>query len=116
MESSQIGTGYANLVVEASGTPEGLCLAGQAVRPRGTVVLKSTYSGSKELDLSSWVIDEITLVGSRCGPFTPALRLLEKSLVDPIPLIEARYPLSKGDRAFEQAQKPGVLKVLLHPS
>jgi threonine dehydrogenase-like Zn-dependent dehydrogenase len=116
MEPSQVSRGYADLVVEASGTPEGLDLARQAVRPRGTIVLKSTYPGAKELDLSSWVVDEISLVGSRCGPFTPALRLLEKSLVDPIPLVEARYPLDKGDRAFEHAQRPGTLKVLLHPA
>jgi threonine dehydrogenase-like Zn-dependent dehydrogenase len=115
MEPSQVSRGYADLVVEVSGTPAGLDLARQAVRSRGTIVLKSTYSGSKELDLSSWVVDEITLVGSRCGPFAPALRLLEKSLVDPLPLIEARYPLCQGDRAFEHAQKPGALKVLLHP-
>jgi threonine dehydrogenase-like Zn-dependent dehydrogenase len=115
IEPGQVSSGYADLVVEASGTPAGLDLARQAVRPRGTIVLKSTYSGSKDLDLSSWVVDEITLVGSRCGPFTPALRLLEKSLVNPIPLIEARYPLSKGDRAFEHAAKTGALKVLLHP-
>ncbi len=115
MEPTQVSRGYADLVVEASGTPAGLDLARQAVRPQGTIVLKSTYPGAKELDLSSWVVDEISLVGSRCGPFIPALRLLEKSLVDPIPLIEARYPLNKGDRAFEHANKPGALKVLLHP-
>jgi threonine dehydrogenase-like Zn-dependent dehydrogenase len=116
VDPSQVAERYADVVVEASGAPEAMDLARRAVRPGGTVVLKSTYRGSKELDLSSWVVDEITLVGSRCGPFTPALRLLDKSLVDPIPLIEARYPLGKGERAFEHAMRPGALKVLLHPS
>lgn len=116
VEPANVIERYADVVVEASGTPAGIDLARKAVRPGGTIVLKSTYKGSKELDLSSPVVDEITLVGSRCGPFPPALRLMDKSLVDPIPLIEARYPLSKGERAFEHAQKPGTLKVLLHPS
>lgn len=116
VDPAQVAERYADLVVEASGTPEAMDLARRAVRPAGTVVLKSTYRGSKQMDLSSFVVDEITLVGSRCGPFTPALRLLEKSRVDPLPLIEARYPLSKGERAFEHANKPGALKVLLHPS
>jgi len=61
-------------------------------------------------------VDEITLVGSRCGPFAPALGLLASGEVDPLPLVEARYPLSDGLRAFEHARRPGSLMVLLYPS
>lgn len=115
-DPAQVTRHYADVVVEASGTPEGFQLARQAVRPRGTIVLKSTYRGAAEVDLSALAVDEITLLGSRCGPFPAALRLLEKKLVDPIPLVEARYPLHQGQRAFDHARRPGALKVLLHPS
>jgi 2-desacetyl-2-hydroxyethyl bacteriochlorophyllide A dehydrogenase len=104
-----------DIVVEATGSPEGFALARQAVRPRGTIVLKSTYRGIVQVDFSSVVVDEVTLIGSRCGPFGPALRLLENKLVDPTPLISARYPLADGLAAFEEAARPGVLKVLLRP-
>lgn len=107
--------GRMDLVVEATGTPQGFALARQAVKPRGTIVLKSTYHGTGEFNLSSLVVDEITLVGSRCGPFEPALRLLEGKRVNPIPLIDGQYPLEQGLQAFEAASKPGGLKVLLKP-
>ena len=103
----------ADLVVECTGNAQGLKLARRAVRPRGTIVLKSTYHGTLELDLSRFVVDEITLVGSRCGPFAPALERLATGAVDPRPLIEARYPLSEAVAAFEHAAKPGTLKVLV---
>jgi threonine dehydrogenase-like Zn-dependent dehydrogenase len=103
----------ADLVVECSGQPEGLELARRAVRPRGTIVLKSTYHGALELDLSRFVVDEITLVGSRCGPFAPALAALASGAVDPRPLIAARYPLADAVAAFEQAARPGALKILV---
>jgi len=90
-----------------------LALTGRAVRPRGTLVLKSTYAGALTLDASAVVVQELTLVGSRCGPFAPALRLLEEQRVAVEPLIQARYALRDGLVAFEQAQRPGVLKVLL---
>jgi threonine dehydrogenase-like Zn-dependent dehydrogenase len=102
-----------DLVVEATGCPEGFHLARRAVKPGGTIVLKSTYRGEQKADFSALVVDEITIVGSRCGPFIPALRLLEKKKVDPIPLIEKRYPLSDGPAAFDHAAQPGVFKVLL---
>lgn len=102
-----------DLVVEATGSPAGFSLARSSVRPRGTLVLKSTFSGEVLLNLSPVVVDEITLVGSRCGPFGPALRLLEEGRIDPTPLIAARYPLEQALIAFEQAARPGVLKVLL---
>ena len=105
-----------DLVVEATGSPRGFALALQAVRPRGKIVLKSTYRGSLEVNVSSIVVNEITLVGSRCGPFASALRLLASGVVDPTPLIVSRYPLSKGLTAFEHASRPGVLKVLLEPT
>lgn len=105
----------ADLVVDTSGTPAGFELARRAVRPRGTLVIKSTYKGDLLVDMSRLVVDEITLVGSRCGPFAPALRLLAQNKVDPLPLISARYPLAQGMQAFEHAAQPGVLKVLLLP-
>ena len=84
-----------------------------ARRPRGTVVLKSTYHGSASLDVSRLVVNEVTLVGSRCGPFAKALDLLAAGSVDVASLVHARYPLADGLRAFEEAARPGVLKVLL---
>jgi threonine dehydrogenase-like Zn-dependent dehydrogenase len=103
----------ADLAVECTGQPEGLELARRAVRPRGTIVLKSTYHGTVEIDLSRFVVDEITLVGSRCGPFAPALAALASGAVDPRPLIEARYPLAEAVAAFEHAARPGALKILV---
>jgi threonine dehydrogenase-like Zn-dependent dehydrogenase len=106
--------GRFDVVVEASGSPAGFELARRAVRPRGTIVLKSTYAaGRLELDASSLVVDEVTIVGSRCGPFAPAMRLLERGAVDVAPLVEARYPLEEGAAAFEHAARPAALKVLL---
>jgi 2-desacetyl-2-hydroxyethyl bacteriochlorophyllide A dehydrogenase len=104
-----------DLVVEATGSPGGLALAKRAVRPCGTIVLKSTYKGSIEMDFSALVVDEIRLVGSRCGPFPAALRLLEQGLVDPLPLVDSRFPLQQGIEALRLAAKSGRLKVLLHP-
>ena len=104
---------YSDIVVEATGSPDGFTLARQAIRPRGTVVLKSTYAGNLDINMSSVVVDEITLVGSRCGPSAPALRLLEAGQVDPGPLITERYPLAEGVAALKHAAQPGVFKVLL---
>nr|HID13956.1 alcohol dehydrogenase [Anaerolineae bacterium] len=103
----------ADLVVEATGHPGGYAAARRLVRPRGTIVLKSTYHGPLDADLTMAVVDEVTLVGSRCGPFAPALRLLERGLVNVDPLIHARYPLSEALAAFEHAARPGTLKVLV---
>ncbi len=104
-----------DVVVEATGSPTGFALARQAVRPRGTLVLKSTYKGEMSVDFSSIVVDEINLIGSRCGPFEPALRLMETNQVDPSVLIDAEYSLADAIKAFEHAAQPGVLKVLLNP-
>jgi threonine dehydrogenase-like Zn-dependent dehydrogenase len=105
--------GAFDVAVECTGNPEGFALARLALRPRGTLVMKSTYAGALTLDASKIVVDEITLVGSRCGPFAPALRLLAERRVDVEPLIHARYPLRDGLRGFEEAARNGVLKVLL---
>lgn len=107
--------GIWDVVVEATGNPEGFQLARRAVRPRGTIVLKSTFKGDNVLNLSAVVVDEITLVGSRCGPFQPALNLLAKHEIDPLPMIEGRYPLSQGIQAFTHAGQPGALKTLIDP-
>jgi threonine dehydrogenase-like Zn-dependent dehydrogenase len=101
------------VVIDASGSPQGFDLARRAVRPRGTLVLKSTYAGLTQVNLSALVVDEITLIGSRCGPFIPALKLLESGKVDPKPLIDAYYPLSEGLAAFEHAGRGGTFKILL---
>ncbi|MDO9347781.1 MAG: alcohol dehydrogenase catalytic domain-containing protein [Anaerolineales bacterium] len=101
------------VVVEATGSSSGFDLARQAVRPRGVLVLKSTYRGEASVNFSSLVVDEITLLGSRCGPFAPALRVLANHAVDPSLLIAAHYPLARAVEAFELARQPGVLKVLL---
>lgn len=104
-----------DVVVECSGQPDGFALARRLLRPAGTLVLKSTYHGRLEVDMSALVVDEITVVGSRCGPFAPALRLLASGLVDPTPLIAACYPLEEGAAAFARAAEPGTLKVLVKP-
>jgi threonine dehydrogenase-like Zn-dependent dehydrogenase len=103
----------ADVVVETTGNPEGFAAARRLVRPRGVLILKSTYHDRLNADLTMAVVNEITLVGSRCGPFAPALRLLERGLVDVLPLIQARYPLSEALAAFEHAARPGTLKVLV---
>ena len=107
--------GCADVVVECTGHAQGFAEARRLLRPRGTLVLKSTYHGDLSLNMSSLVVDEITLIGSRCGPFAAALHLLETGLIDPRPLISAIYPLAMGEAAFAHAAQPGVLKVLLYP-
>lgn len=102
-----------DVAVDCSGNASGFALACRALRARGTLVMKSTYAGRLEVDASSLVVQEITLVGSRCGPFAPALDLLASRSVDVRPLIHARYPLERALEAFEHAQRPGVLKVVL---
>jgi threonine dehydrogenase-like Zn-dependent dehydrogenase len=102
-------------VVEATGSPSGFSLARRAVRPRGTMVLKSTYKGEMSVNFSSIVVDEINLLGSRCGPFEPALRLMESRQVDPTVLIADEFKLGEALKAFERAAETGVLKVLVEP-
>jgi threonine dehydrogenase-like Zn-dependent dehydrogenase len=102
-----------DVVVEATGSASGFERARSLLRPRGTMVLKSTYHGVLELDAAPLVIDEITVIGSRCGPFAPALRALHDGRIDPTPLIEDAYPLTDGLAALERAAAPGVAKVQL---
>ena len=112
----EVGENKFDLVVYTSGSPEGFAMAKRGVQSRGTIVLKGTYKGYVNNNLSELVVEEITLVGSRCGPFSPALHLLENCLIDPAPIITDYYPLSEGISAFRQAEQPGVLKVLQRPA
>ena len=104
-----------DIVVEATGSPSGFSLARQAIRPRGTLVLKSTYKGELNVNFSAVVVDEINIIGSRCGPFEPALRLMESRQVDPTVLIADEFKLGNALKAFERASEAGVLKVLVKP-
>ena len=100
-------------VVEATGSAAGLATAVATVRPRGTVILKSTVHGTAAVDTAAVVVDEITLVGSRCGRFAPALKLLREKRLRLDEMISGRYPLSEAAQAFDRAVEPGVLKILL---
>lgn len=107
-----------DVVVEASGSPSGFVGALELLRPRGTLVLKSTFQGPgkiDEIDQARLVVDEITILGSRCGRFQPALDLLKKGAIDIDSLISEEYPLARGVHAMERAGKKGVLKVFLRP-
>jgi threonine dehydrogenase-like Zn-dependent dehydrogenase len=101
------------LVVEATGSPTGLELAQQMTEPRGTLILKSTFHGAAPVETWPIVVKEITVVGSRCGPFTKAIALLRAGKVDPTPLISRTFPLKDAARAIQYAQERGVMKVLL---
>jgi threonine dehydrogenase-like Zn-dependent dehydrogenase len=107
--------GTADVVVECTGQAEGFAAARHLVRPEGTLVLKSTYQGLIEADLSAVTVDEVQIVGSRCGPFPAALRLLASGLIEVESMIEAIYPLDQALVAFEHANRRGALKVLVKP-
>lgn len=110
----QLASDPADIVVEATGSDGGFAGARHLVRPMGTIVLKSTFAGGQaNFDISSFVVDEVTLIGSRCGPFEPALRLLRQGSIETDALLHACYPLPKGLDALEKAGEKGVLKVLL---
>lgn len=102
-----------DVVVEATGSPSGPELAVRHCRPRGTIVLKSTVAASAGLPITPLVIDEIRVVGSRCGEFGPALRLLEQGRVDVASLVSGIYPIAKAREALEHARGREVLKVLV---
>ena len=102
-----------DLVVDCTGSSSGLPTAVQYCKPRGTVVLKTTVAGEQTLSLAPIVIDEITVVGSRCGPFATALKALQEDLIDVLPLISSRFPLEQGASAIEEARVKPVLKVIL---
>ena len=102
-----------DVVVDCTGSASGFDLAMQIVRPRGTIVLKSTFAAGKPLNLAPLVIDEINVVGSRCGPFRVAIRALAEKQIDVASLITRRMKLEQGVEAIELAGRPGVLKVIL---
>jgi threonine dehydrogenase-like Zn-dependent dehydrogenase len=106
----------ADIVVDCTGSDTGLPTALRLVRPRGTIVLKTTVAGTQTLAWAPFVIDEITLVGSRCGPFDRALAALEQGQVDVRPLISEQLSLGDGTKALDRAQQKGVLKVLIDTS
>jgi threonine dehydrogenase-like Zn-dependent dehydrogenase len=110
-----VGDSSADVVVDCTGAPEGFALARHAVRARGTIVLKSTYAGAAAVNLSAVVVDEITVVGSRCGAFRPALDALAAAEVAVADLVQARWPLNRALDAFAEATRPGALKVLIEP-
>jgi threonine dehydrogenase-like Zn-dependent dehydrogenase len=104
-----------DLVVDATGDVAGLEIALEAVRPLGAIVLKSTVARRHRLDLAPLVINEVSLIGSRCGDFVPALQMLRAGQVEIKPLIESVVPLSQTVEALESAGRPGALKTLLKP-
>jgi len=104
-----------DVAVEASGAESGFALALQLLRPRGVLVLKSTFHGTTPVDAARIVVDEISVVGSRCGRFAPALDLLLTGAVDVESLISEEYRLADGVRAMKRVTERGVLKVLLRP-
>jgi alcohol dehydrogenase len=103
------------LAVEATGSPSGLSLALHMTEPRGTLVLKSTFHGTAPVESSPIVVKEITVIGSRCGPFDKAIALLRSGKIDPTPLIARTFPLRDAPAAMRFAQESSVLKVLLNP-
>jgi alcohol dehydrogenase len=113
--TGQRGAKEYRYVVDATGSKTGLQDAIAMCRPRGTVILKSTVHGEVPLDTAPVIVDELTLVGSRCGRFTPAIELLRSGRVRVQPLISAEFNLDRAEHAFEEAARRGVLKVLLKP-
>jgi threonine dehydrogenase-like Zn-dependent dehydrogenase len=113
VEMSDLELHRAQVVVDCTGQASGFADALQLVEPRGTIVLKSTYHGLPQADLTAAVVNEIRIVGSRCGPFDAALRVLKAGLVDVESLIEARYPFGEALEAVQYAAEKGALKVLL---
>jgi threonine dehydrogenase-like Zn-dependent dehydrogenase len=105
-----------DVVIEASGGAPGFELALNLLRPKGRLVLKSTFNAATTIDAARIVVDEISIIGSRCGRFKPALDLLAQGSVDVESLISEEYQLSEGVHAMERAGARGILKVLLRPS
>lgn len=107
--------GQFDFVVEASGSSSGFATAVELLQPRGTLVLKSTFHGATEIEAAPLVVNEISVVGSRCGRFAPALELLRRNAVDVDSLISEEFALLEGLQAMKRAAEPGVMKVLLRP-
>ena len=108
--------GSFDLVVEATGSPEGMPRAIALVRPRGTIIWKSTHHAPAHFDAAPIVVKEVTIVGSRCGRLGPALQLLRNRRVDVRKLVSAEFPLRQAVRALAEAARPGMRKVLLRPN
>ena len=104
------------MAIECTGNASGFEAARRALRPLGTLVMKSTYTGQLQCDASALVVDEIQLVGSRCGPFAPALAALSDGSIDPRDLIDDEFTLEDGVAGLRRGAERGVLKVLLRPS
>jgi threonine dehydrogenase-like Zn-dependent dehydrogenase len=113
-DAKQIKQSY-RLVVEATGSPSGLAFAQQITEPRGILVLKSTFHGAAPVETWPIVVKELTVIGSRCGPFAKAIGLLRSRKVDPTPLITRVFSLNEAPAAIQFAQKSGVMKILLKP-
>ncbi|HLA10859.1 MAG TPA: alcohol dehydrogenase catalytic domain-containing protein [Pyrinomonadaceae bacterium] len=115
MQQASKRNGQFDIAVEASGSAAGFSLALGMLRPQGTLVLKSTFHGATEMPAAQIVVDEITVIGSRCGRFEPALDLLRKGAIEVDSLISEEYALTDGVKAMKRAAQKGVLKVLLRP-
>jgi threonine dehydrogenase-like Zn-dependent dehydrogenase len=109
----EVSQNRADFVIECTGSPAGFNAALNLVHPRGTIVLKSNYEVKPPIDLAPIVIDEITIIGSRCGPFPPAIRLLENKVIDVLSLISQRFPLDKALEAIKAAHQKENLKIIL---
>jgi threonine dehydrogenase-like Zn-dependent dehydrogenase len=104
-----------DLVIEATGNNSGFLDSMKLVKPKGTIILKSTIASKENLDLTPAVVNEITLVGSRCGPFRPAINALATGKISVDGLIDSQYPLEKFQEAINHAKKSSTLKVVLKP-
>jgi len=111
----EINGELSDIVVEVTGSPEGFALSRSLTQARGTLVLKSTFAGDVSLNLSKLVVDEITLVGSRCGNYPAGLRALASGLIQVGELVDSIFSLDQGLEAVERAGQAGVLKVLVQP-
>ena len=106
---------YYDLVVESTGSNSGFTDTMKLVKPRGTVILKSTIASRENLDLTPTVINEITLIGSRCGLFKPAIDALATGIISVDSMVDSTFPLEKFSDAIKHAKKPDTLKVFLKP-
>jgi len=111
----ELADNHATVVVDCTGNEDGFADALDLVQPRGSIVLKSTYAGLPKADLTRIAVDEITLVGSRCGPFSTALAYLDEGIIDVELMIEETFALESAIDAMSYADQRGMLKVLLKP-
>lgn len=112
IREDEVMAGAFDVAVECTGNHLGFGVALKALRPRGTLVMKSTYADTLTFNASTIVVNELTLIGSRCGPFPKALSLLAHQAIDVAPMIQACYPLERALDAFDHAQRPGTMKIL----